>query len=229
MSLDWSLVVPLAQVIGTVGGLLLVWWKVTQIREVNAYELLRDEVKRFHTPEMRACRARLARTLLSSRRAFVKIEESGEEVCGYFEDIGLLLRRRVVPVYFIWSMLSDYILLYAHVLRDYVAWIRQSTKDQTLYMEFDLLRDRIAALQKKRSGLEPAFTDDELREFLEDEAKLIDETAIPRRPGRRLGVVCPHCRNPLGIRPADVGKTLRCPTCKGTFTLQQPSTGLPSE
>jgi hypothetical protein len=36
------LAVPIVQVVGTVGGLFLVWWKVTQIREVNAYELLRD-------------------------------------------------------------------------------------------------------------------------------------------------------------------------------------------
>lgn len=73
----------MAQVIGTVGGLLLVWWKVRQIREVNAYELLRDEVKRFNSPEMRACRARLANTLLSFRRDFKSIEENSEEVCAY--------------------------------------------------------------------------------------------------------------------------------------------------
>jgi hypothetical protein len=39
MSLDWSLVANLAQVVGTVGGLLFVWWQVRQIREVNAYGL----------------------------------------------------------------------------------------------------------------------------------------------------------------------------------------------
>jgi hypothetical protein len=48
MSVDWSLAANLASVVGTVGGLLLVWWKVTQIREVNTYRLLRDEVKRWN-------------------------------------------------------------------------------------------------------------------------------------------------------------------------------------
>jgi hypothetical protein len=38
---------------------------------------MRDELKRFHSPEMRAWRARLARTLLASRRDFAKIEEGG--------------------------------------------------------------------------------------------------------------------------------------------------------
>jgi len=69
-------------------------------------------VKRFNTPEMRGSRARLARTLLSSRRDFDKIAEDGDVVLGFFEDIGLLLRRRIVPAYFIWSMLSDMILKY---------------------------------------------------------------------------------------------------------------------
>jgi hypothetical protein len=99
MSIDfWSLVANVASVIGTVGGLLFVWWQVRQIREVNAYGLLRDEVKRFNSPEMRACRARLARTLLSDRRNFERIEEDGDEVLAFFEDIGLLFRRRVLPL-----------------------------------------------------------------------------------------------------------------------------------
>jgi hypothetical protein len=185
MYLDWNVLVALAQVVGTVGGLLLVWWKVTQIREVNAYGLLRDEVKRFNSPEMRASRARLARTLLASRRDFEKIDDDAEEVCAYFEDIGLLLRRRVVPAYLVWSMQSYEILFYWQALREYLAWVRESTKDPTFYIEFDLLRKRVAALQKKRSGLEPAYTDDELREFLEAEAKEADGAATPKRPRRK--------------------------------------------
>src|SRR5262249_48205247 len=160
-------------------------WQVRQIREVNAFTLMRDEVKRFHAPEMRACRARLARTLLASRRDFEKIEEDGEEVCGYFEDVGLLLRRRVVPAYFIWSMLADYALLYWQLLRDYVAWVRRSTYNPTYYEDFDLLNKRIAALEKKRTGVEVVAPEGELRKFLEDEAKLAEGAAAPKKPGRR--------------------------------------------
>jgi hypothetical protein len=180
MSLDWSLVANVASVIGTVGGLLLVWWKVTQLRAVNAYALLRDEVKRFNSLEMRACRARLARTLLASRRDFEKIDADGEEVCGYFEDIGLLLRRRVVPPYFVWSMLCDHISHYWQALREYVLWLRQSTKDQTIYEDFEFLSSRVAALQRKRTGLEVAYSEEELRAFLEDEVAMADGSATAR-------------------------------------------------
>jgi hypothetical protein len=223
MSLDWNLLATVAQVIGTVGGLLFVWWQVRQIREVNAYGLLRDEVKRFNSPEMRACRARLARTLLASRRDFDKIDEDGEEVCAYFEDIGLLLRRKIVPVYFMWSMQSDEILFYGQLLRDYLAWVRQTTKDQTLYIEFDLLRERVAALQKKRSGFEPVYTEDALREFLEGEAE-VAAGADDKKPkgGRRLvQVSCPHCEQRLSVYTANLARPQKCPRCSGEFTLQQ--------
>jgi hypothetical protein len=221
MSFDWSHAVQVAQLISTVGGLLLVWWKVKQIREVNAYELLRDEVKRFNSPEMRACCARLAHTLRTSRRDFKSIEENGEEVCGYFEDIGLLLRRRIVPAYFLWSMLGEHILCYGQLLRNYLVWVRQSTKNPTYYEDFDSLINCLAALEKKRTGLEEIRREGELHEFLEAEAKMADSAAVPKRPGRRLAVACPHCRHPLAIRSADAAGALKCPACSGTFTLQR--------
>jgi len=180
MSIDWTLAVPIVQVVGTVGGLFLVWWKVTQIREVNAYELLRDEVKRFNSPEMRTSRARLASTLQTSPRDFEKLDQEADEVCGYFEDIGLLVRRNIVPRYFVWSMLSDDILHYWQALRDYLKWLRESTKDNTFYTDFDLLRNRIAELQRQQSGLEPVYPDSDLRDYLESETQAAGGSATKR-------------------------------------------------
>jgi hypothetical protein len=219
MSLDWSLVTNVASVIGTVGGLLFVWWQVRQIREVNAYGLLRDEVKRFNSPEMRVCRARLANTLLASRRDFAQIDVAGEEVCAYFEDIGLLLRRRVVPVYYVWSMQGHEILFYGQLLRDYLAWVRRSTKDHTFYIEFDLLRDRVAALQKKRSGLEPAYTEEELREFLDNEAAMADGTTTARKHRRMIRFACPACKFDLSAPTDKSGAESRCPKCGQPVTV----------
>jgi hypothetical protein len=214
MSLNWSLIANVASVVGTVGGLLFVWWQVRQIREVNAYGLLRDEVKRWNSPEMRAHRARLAQALLVSRRDFERIEEQGgEEVTAYFEDIGLLLRRRVVPVYYLWSMLSDDITYYGQLLHDYLAWVRRSTGDPTFYEDFDLLRSRIAALQKKRTGVAKVYPEDELREFLEDEAAMAVGSTTARKHRRIIRFLCPACK--FGLRaPTDKsGAASRCPKC----------------
>jgi hypothetical protein len=140
------------------------------------------------------------------------------------DDIGLLLRRRVVPVYFIWSMQSYEILLYGQLLRDYLAWVRQSTKDHTFYIEFDLLRERVAALQKKRSGLEPAYTEEELREFLEDEAEMAsgaDPHKGAKRGRRRFQARCPHCEQRLSIYTSNLGRKRKCPRCSGEFTLRE--------
>src|SRR5262249_4692303 len=154
---------------------------------------MQEEFKRFDSPGMRACRARLARALLASRRDFTKIEEDGVEVFDYFEDIGLLLRRRVVPAEFVWSMLGDYVLMYWQVLRDYVTWVRRSTDNPTYYEDFEFLNKRIAALEKKRRRVEPVNSEDELREFLEEEVEA--EAGPPtglRRRKVHYQVRCPH-------------------------------------
>ena len=214
MSLDWSLVANLAQVVGTVGGLLFVWWQVRQIREVNAYGLLRDEVKRWNSPEMRAHRARLAQALLVSRRDFGRIEEQGgEEVTAYFEDIGLLLRRRVVPAYYLWSMLADGITYYGQLLHDYLAWVRRSSADPTFYEDFELLRARIAALGKKRTGVEKVYPEDDLREFLEDEAEMADGSATTKQHRRKIRFPCPNCKFGLSAPAEKSGQESRCPKC----------------
>ncbi len=214
MSVDWSLVANVASVVGTVGGLLFVWWQVRQIREVNAYGLVRDEVKRWNSPEMRADRARLAQALLVSRRDFERIEEQGgEEVTAYFEDIGLLLRRRVVPVYYLWSMLADDITYYGQLLHDYLAWVRRSSGDSTFYEDFDLLYSRIAALQKKRTGVAKVYPEDDLREFLDGEAAMADGTTTARKRRRMIRFPCPACKFDLSAPTEKSGAESRCPKC----------------
>jgi hypothetical protein len=214
MSIDWNLVANVASVVGTVGGLLFVWWQVRQIREVNAYGLLRDEVKRWNSPEMRAHRARLAQALLVSRRDFEIIEEQGgEEVTAYFEDIGLLLRRRVVPAYYLWSMLGDDIDHYGQLLHDYLAWVRRSSADPTFYEDFDLLRSRIAALGKKRTGVAKAYPEDDLREFLEHEAERADGSTTAKKHRRKIRFPCPNCKFGLSAPAEKSGQESRCPKC----------------
>jgi hypothetical protein len=214
MSVDWSLVANVASVVGTVGGLLLVWWKVRQLREVNAYGLVRDEDKRWNSPEMRAHRARLAQALLVSRRDFDRIEEQGgEEVTAYFENIGLLLHRRIVPIYYLWSMLADYITYYGQLLHDYLAWVRRSTGDPTYYEDFELLRSRIAALGKKRTGVANVYPEDDLRKFLEGEAAMADGTATARKHRRTTRFPCPSCKFGLSAPAEKSGQESRCPKC----------------
>jgi hypothetical protein len=136
----------------------------------------------------------------------------------------LLLRRRVVPVYFIWSMQSDEILHYGQLLHDYLAWVRQTTKDRTFYIEFDLLRERVAALQRKRSGIELAYTEEELCEFLEDEAELAsvpDRSKEVKRARRHFEIRCPYCEHRLSLYTSNLGRKRKCPRCSGEFTLRE--------
>jgi hypothetical protein len=171
---------------------------------------LRDEAKRWNSPEMCAHRTRLAQALLVSRRDFKKIEEEGDAVLAFFEDVGLLFRRRVVPIY-------------------YVAWLRQSTNNNTYYEDFDLVRNRLAALERKRTGLEAVHSESKLREFLEDEVR----AAPASEPGKEMpkqtdevpredGVIrfaCPSCRSSLSAPKACRGRVSKCRNCGKPATV----------
>ena len=184
-----------------------------RIREVNAYGLVRDEVKRWNSPEMRHHRARLAQPCLCPGATSRIEEQGGEEVTAYFEDIGLLLRRRVVPVYYLWSMLADDITYYGQLLHDYLAWVRRSSADPTFYEDFDLLYSRIAALQKKRTGVAKVYPEDDLREFLDGEAAMADGTTTARKRRRMIRFPCPACKFDLSAPTEKSGAESRCPKC----------------
>jgi hypothetical protein len=76
-----------------------------------------------------------------------------------------------------------------------------------------LLRERVAALQKKKSGLEPADTEEEVREFLEDEAEMADGSTTARKHRRKIRFPCPHCKFSLSAPAEKSGQESRCPKC----------------
>src|SRR5690606_26965624 len=54
---------------------------------------------------------------------------------------------------------------------------------------------------------------------------------FPNRPHdqrpRVVRVCCPGCRQPLQVPPEHLGRVIRCPACKQTFTLRLPPPPLP--
>jgi hypothetical protein len=67
-------------------------------------------------------------------------------------------------------------------------------------------------------------SEEELREFLEDEAKLEDGVGLPRRPRRGkvpFQVRCPHCELRLAVHTSHPERARKCPRCSGEFTVKQ--------
>src|SRR5262249_10998598 len=92
--------------------------------------------------------------------------------------------------------------------------------DNTYYEDFDLVRNRLAALERKRTGLEAVHSESKLREFLEDEVKaapasepgkeMPKQTDEVPREDEVIRFACPSCRSSLSAPKACRGRVSKC-------------------
>lgn len=160
--------------IGAIVTLILIYKQIKASKNVAAYEFLRREDDRFSSEEMRCDRSKLAMTLLLKPNNFEEIDLYADYILGYFEDLGLMLRKGIAPDYFVWTMNCYYALNYWTALTKYIEWVRKDRGDQTYYSDFEYLYKKMFKFEKKlRKKKTIEFTHDELREFLKEELQIL--------------------------------------------------------
>ena len=153
-----------------IGTLFLIYKQLAASRDVAAYEFLRREDDKFSSKEMRRDRSKLAMILFLRPTDFEEIDIYADDILGYFEDLGLMLRKGLAPQYFVWTMNCYYVLNYWTVLTEYIEWARKDKDDQTYYSEFEYLYKKMFKLEKKLTKKKTIkFAQDECREFLKEE------------------------------------------------------------
>ena len=159
--------------LGSVGAIVTLYFIYKQLaasRNVAAYEFLRREGDRFRSKEMRRDRSKLAITLLLKPNNFGEIDIYADYILDYFEDLGLMLRKGLVPDSFVWTTDCYYVLRYWAALTEYIEWVRKDKDDQTYYSEFEYLYKKMFKLEKKLTKKKTIlFSHDVCREFLEEE------------------------------------------------------------
>ena len=156
--------------VGSVVALFFIYSQIASATHVSAYEFLRREDDRFESPEMKRARSNLAKLLILCPQNYEVIDRYAETVCDYFEDLGLLLKEKITPEFFTWTMFSDYTIDYWTSLSSYVADLRVGSKDDTYYSEFEYLYKRMVRFEKKmRKTKEIKLTEQDRRSFLERE------------------------------------------------------------
>jgi ribosomal-protein-alanine N-acetyltransferase len=160
--------------VGAVFTLFLIYKQIASARDVSAYQFLRSEGERFESPGMARIRSNLARALITYSGKSEKIDDYAEEVCGYFEDLGLMLRKGITPKYFTWTMYYDYIVTYWPLLQSYVRRLRTGSGDSTYYCEFEYLYGKMVELQRRTARVEKVepLSAGDLRDFLESELQV---------------------------------------------------------
>jgi len=162
--------------IGSVGTVVALYFLYRQIRDaanISAYDFLRKEDDRFRSDKLVRRRSDLAKVLLQTPEDFDRIDAYADYVLDFFEDLGLILRRRLAPAFLVWSTSAYYVLRYWAVVLPYIRWVRDTYEDPSYYTEFEYLHRVMMKLERRESGKKRIeFSQEELTDFLQDEIDL---------------------------------------------------------
>ena len=134
---------------GTIVSLVAVYYQIRQSRLVVAADFLMKLDKQFQSKTMKKSRKELVDIVERNREDFNTIENH-REVPDFFENVGLLVSKNVVPVELVWSTFCYWILPYWSLLEKYVSWCRGTDKDPYHYSEFQRLYENVLRFEQKK-------------------------------------------------------------------------------
>jgi hypothetical protein len=103
-------------------------------KEQRQFQLYLELCKQFDCSLVSA-RKILATKLLNT----VPHHVINETVIGFFEDMGMLIRREYLDREMIWDTFSYYARMWRNACRDYIVKVRADHADNTLFTDFDKL------------------------------------------------------------------------------------------
>lgn len=94
------------------------------------------------------------------------INQDETEILGFFEDIGIFLKRGAFDSELIWDKFSYYIDHYWYMFKSHVLEFRRIEKDNTWYEKFEYLKKEMDIVStKKKVKIDPK-SDDEIAKFI---------------------------------------------------------------
>ena len=155
------------------GTVFLMWWQLSQQRELNSAATILDLRDRYDAPHLRAARRQLSRDLLESKAP----DPTGLEVCRFLELVGFLTHRRVLDSRMVWNAFGGWATSYYHSLthpHDWVGEWRKEFHDPMVFAEFEWLNREVSRLDLRLSGPQALQTRAE-----DSRGVLTNEAALP--------------------------------------------------
>jgi hypothetical protein len=158
--------------VGSVGALVtlvFIYYQIKTSRMIAAADFLLKLVHKFDSKEMRSHRKKLMTIIKENPKDNQKIDTC-KEVLDFFDDVGLLLRKKVIPIEFVWSSFCYWILRYNGLLKGYIDWARG--EDPTYYDQFEYLAEKTLKFEEKKRHKKIKITSKQLQEFIHEEMRL---------------------------------------------------------
>lgn len=157
---------------GAVVALVLTYMQLRASRIIAAADFLLRLESHFSAQDMLIKRKQILLTLKQTPKDFRKIDVC-RDVFDFFEELGLLLRKKILPTDLVWSDYCAWTLYYWTAFKSYIDWARKSDEDPTLYCEFEYLFKKLARYEKHRLKKEVNITPEKLAEFIDEEIELL--------------------------------------------------------
>ena len=155
------------------GTLVLMWWQLSQQREISSAASILDLRDRYDAPHLRDARKRLSQDLLDAKQP----DAVGLEVCRFLELVGFLTHRRVLDSRMVWNAFGGWVTSYYYFLthpHDWVAEWRKEFHDPMVFAELEWLNQEVTRLDLRLTGSHA------LQTRLEDSRGVLrNEVALP--------------------------------------------------
>jgi hypothetical protein len=150
-------------------SLIFIYRQVRLQRYSNLLQMLIKMRETWDSPQMIRHRQT---TCQNHRTGSKKIDAAEGQVLGFFEEMGLLLRKGVLEEEFVWGTHSYFIEHYWSMLQNNIKEYRLATEDSSWFEELETLRKRMGKFAKKKkvSGLDK--TEAEIAAFILGEMSL---------------------------------------------------------
>ena len=129
----WTMIQSLAIII----SLIFIYRQVRIQRDSNMLQMLSKMRESWDGPQMIKYRHTACENRLKSSR---KIDAAESQVLGFFEEMGLFLRKGVLEEEFVWITYSYFIEHYWSMLEPNIKEFRLSSKDKSWFEEMETLR-----------------------------------------------------------------------------------------
>lgn len=146
--------------------LVFIYYQVRLSRFTGMFETLTNMRNHWNSRAMMDFRRRTCENHLRNSKRILMPEG---EVLGFFEDMGLLLRKGALDKEIIWNSYSYYIEHYWSILDPNIKEFRASSKDNTWYENFAELREQMRNYSIKKKAPSQDKSEAEIRKFIETE------------------------------------------------------------
>jgi hypothetical protein len=167
-------------------ALLFAAWQIRRARKQAQIQHLLQVDHEFTGQPLVQYRCALAKKRLAGESEPLELYR----ILDFFETIGLLVRRKYLDSYDVWSMYSHWMF---NVYSDFEKAITEfRSEDPSYYAEFARLLEKLRKTEKAQGGTLAPPTKGEIKEFWEEEAQLLPGSPTPRRRKRERRVPAGH-------------------------------------